>query len=211
MIQRSNRSPLTHADYVVDIQTGILSFRRRIQETAGFRPTVFLDRDGVLNRHIVGGYITRWADFVILPGVPTALRRLRNAGFRLVIVSNQAGVAKGFLSCDELIHITSMSLKKLEEGGADVDGAFFCLHHPEDDCTCRKPKPGLLRVAAQFFPTDFSRSFLIGDSLSDVLAGAAMACGTIHLAATPDASVPATHQACNLKEAVRWITSGLGN
>lgn len=211
MIQRRNISHLTHVDYVVDIQTGILSFRRMVQGTAGPKPTVFLDRDGVLNRRIVGGYVTRWAEFVILPGVPAALRRLRNAGFRLVIVSNQAGVAKGFLSCDELIHITSMSLRKFAEYGADMDGAFFCLHHPVDGCTCRKPRPGLLRVAAHFFPTDFRRSFLVGDSLSDVLAGAAMACRTIHLTARPDASVPATHQACTLKDAVRWITSGLGN
>jgi D-glycero-D-manno-heptose 1,7-bisphosphate phosphatase len=88
-----------------------------------------------------------------------------------------------------------------------VDGAFFCLHHPNEDCSCRKPKPGLLRVAAHFFPTDFSKSFLIGDSIGDILAGAAMACRTIYLAAKPDASVPATHQARSLSEAVRWIIS----
>jgi len=193
--------------YIVDTQTGILSFRRATQETTNPKPTVFLDRDGVLNRHIADGYVTRWDEFVMLPGVPTALRQLLNTGFRLVIVSNQAGVAKGFLSCDDLIHITSMSLRKLGKDGAEVDGAFFCLHQAVDDCPCRKPKPGLLRRAAHFFPTDFSRSFLIGDSRNDVLAGAAMACRTIHLAARPDASVPATHQASNLTEAVRWIIS----
>jgi D-glycero-D-manno-heptose 1,7-bisphosphate phosphatase len=192
--------------YIVETQTGILSFRRTLGTTDP-KPAVFLDRDGVLNRHIAGGYVTRWAEFVVLPGVPAALRRLRNMGFRLVIISNQAGVAKGFLSCDALIHITSMSLKKFAEDGAEVDGAFFCLHHPADGCTCRKPKPGLLRWAVHFFPTDFSRSFLIGDSRNDVLAGAAMACRTIHLVPSPDASVPATHQASNLPEAVHWIIS----
>jgi D-glycero-D-manno-heptose 1,7-bisphosphate phosphatase len=172
MIRLSKTSFLTHEGYAVDIKNGVLSFRRRNQVPAVSSPTVFRDRDGVLNRHIVDGYVTRWDDFVILPGVPAALRRLRIAGFRLVIVSNQAGVAKEFLSCDELIHITSMSLRKFEEAGAVVDAAFFCLHHPKDNSTCRKPKPGLLRLAAHFFPTDFGRSFLIGDSLSDVLAGA---------------------------------------
>jgi histidinol-phosphate phosphatase family protein len=191
--------------YIVDTQTGILSLRRATQETIDPKPTVFLDRDGVLNRHIIDGYVTRWDQFVIPPGVPAALRQLRNAGFRLLIVSNQAGVAKGFLSCDDLIHITSLSLRKFADDGAEMDGAFFCLHHPDDGCTCRKPRPGLLRVAAHFFPTDFSRSFLVGDSCNDVLAGAAVACRTIHLAASVDASVPATHHASNFPEAVSWI------
>jgi D-glycero-D-manno-heptose 1,7-bisphosphate phosphatase len=207
MIQKKNSSPPTQSDYIVDTQQGVLSFRRLLQGHPGLMPAVFLDRDGVVNRHIPGEYVTRWAEFEILPGVPTALRRLRRAGFRLVIVSNQAAVPKGLLKRDELIRITDISLKKFGDAGADVDGAFFCLHHPNEDCSCRKPKPGLLRVAAHFFPTDFSKSFLIGDSIGDILAGAAMACRTIYLAAKPDASVPATHQARSLSEAVRWIIS----
>ena len=206
MIQSSIK-PLILSGYIVETQAGILSFRRASQETTGSMPTVFLDRDGVLNRHLVGRYVTGWREFEILPGVLTALRRLRNAGFRLVIVSNQAGVPKGLLTCDDLIRITSMSLKEFQRSGADVDGAFFCLHDPSDDCTCRKPKPGLLRAAADLFPTDFSHSFLIGDSLTDILAGAALACKTIYLAAKLDPSIPATHQARNLEGAVDWITS----
>jgi len=206
MIQQSSKH-VRESGYIVETQGGILSFRRASQETTGPMPTVFLDRDGVLNRHIAGGYVTSWAEFEILPGVPAALERLRNAGFRLVIVSNQAGVPKGFLSCDDLIHITSMSLKSFEEGGVVVDAAVFCLHHPSDHCTCRKPKSGLLLAAADFFPIDFSRSFLVGDSLSDILAGAGAACRTIYLAPVVDPSIPATHQAFNLEEAVQWITS----
>jgi D-glycero-D-manno-heptose 1,7-bisphosphate phosphatase len=207
MIQQSNSPPPTRSDYIVDIQQGGLSFRRLLQGPPGLMPAVFLDRDGVVNRHTPGEYVTRWAEFKILPGVPSALRRLRHAGFRLVIISNQAGVPKGFVKRDELIRITDISLRKFRDAGADVDGAFFCLHHPSEDCSCRKPKPGLLRAAAHFFPTDFSKSFLIGDSLVDILAGAAMTCRTIYLAAKPDASVPATYQASNLSEAVRWIIS----
>ena len=206
MIHPSSK-PLILSGYIVETQAGILSFRRASQGTTGSMPTVFLDRDGVLNRHIVGGYVTGWREFEILPGVLTALRRLRNAGFRLAIVSNQAGIARGFLTRDDLIHITSMSLKRFAEDGADVDAAFFCLHDRGNNCDCRKPKPGLLRAAADSFPTDFSRSFLIGDSLSDVLAGAIMSCKTIYLAAKPDPSVPATHQCRNLEEAAQWITS----
>jgi histidinol-phosphate phosphatase family protein len=207
MLQESNSSSPTRSDYIVDIKRGVLRFRRLLEGPPGLMPAVFLDRDGVVNRHTPGEYVTRWAEFKILPGVPNALRRLRRAGFRLVIVSNQAGVPKGFLKRDELIRMTNISLRKFKGAGADVDGAFFCLHHPNEDCSCRKPKPGLLRVAAHFFPTDFSRSFLIGDSLVDIVAGAAMTCRTIYLAAKPDASVPATYQAGNLSEAVRWIIS----
>ena len=207
MLQQSNSSSPTRPDYIVDIKRGVLSFRSSLPGPPGLMPAVFLDRDGVVNRHTPGEYVTRWAEFKILPGVPQALRRLRRAGFRLVIVSNQAGVPKGFLERDELIRMTDISLRKFKAAGAAVDGAFFCLHHPNQDCSCRKPKPGLLRVAAHFFPTDFSRSFLIGDSLVDILAGAAMTCRTIYLAAKPDASVPATYQAGNLSQAVRWIIS----
>src|SRR5258708_1981709 len=207
MIQKHNSAPPTRSDYIVDIRQGVLSFRRLLQGPPGLMPAVFLDRDGVLNRHIPGEYVTRWAEFKILPGVPTALRRLRRAGFRLVIVSNQAAVPKGLLKRDELIRITDISLRKFRDAGADVDGAFFCLHHPNEDCRCRKPKPQLLRVAADCFPPDFTNPFLIGDSIGEILAGAAMACRTIYLAAKPDASVPATHQARSLSEAVRWIIS----
>src|ERR1700680_3624189 len=85
MIQQSNSSSPTRPDYIVDIKRGVLSFRSLLPGPPGLMPAVFLDRDGVVNRHTPGEYVTRWAEFKILPGVPNALRRLRRAGFRLVI------------------------------------------------------------------------------------------------------------------------------
>ncbi len=191
--------------YVVSSRDGILRFRLAGGLTKVAKPTVFLDRDGVLNRRIDGGYVTRWADFVLLPGVVPALRQLHHCGFQLIIVSNQAGVAKGVLQRETLEEITRRSLQQFQAGGGQIDAAFFCLHQPSDLCECRKPKPGLLRAAARSLPIDFSRSFLIGDSLADVLAGTAVGCATVYLTHASSSEVAATHQARTLGQAVQWI------
>ena len=191
--------------YVVSSSGGILCFRLAAGPREGARPTVFLDRDGVLNRRIAGGYVTCWADFVLLAGVVPALEQLHRRGFQLVIVSNQAAVAKGLLKWETLADITRRSLRRFQAGGGQIDAAFFCLHQPSDLCDCRKPKPGLLQEAARSLPIDFSRSFLIGDSAADILAGAAMGCKTVYLARTLRPDVPATHQARTLSQAVQWI------
>ena len=204
MFRMKTKRPV-HLRYRVVTRNGILAFRAPRIPVGARRVTVFLDRDGVLNRRVVGGYVTRWADFVFLPGVKKTLRRLRNAGFQLVIVSNQAGVAKGLLSCGDLIQITEASLKKLQAAGVPIDGAFFCLHQPADACSCRKPKAGLLEEAGRVLPIDFRRSFLIGDSPSDMQAGAEMGCATIYLAGEAGASIPATYRAKTLSEAVGWV------
>jgi histidinol-phosphate phosphatase family protein len=193
------------APYRVTTRDGILSFHAPRIPAGMPQPSVFLDRDGVLNRRISGGYVTRWADFTFLPGVMETLSQLVVAGFQLVIVSNQAGVAKGLLSCEDLIQITEASLKELQAAGVPMDGAFFCLHQPADACPCRKPRVGLLEEAARVLPIDFRRSFLIGDSPSDMQAGAQMGCATIYLAGEAGASIPATNRAKTLSEAVGWV------
>jgi D-glycero-D-manno-heptose 1,7-bisphosphate phosphatase len=190
------------AGYRITERNGILSFCLPTIRPRKPQSAVFLDRDGVLNRRIPGGYVTRWADFVFLPGVKETLGRLGVAGFQLLIVSNQAGVAKGMLSCSDLIRITQASLGELQAAGVRVQGAFFCLHAPSDACSCRKPNVGLLREAARRLPIDFRRSFLIGDSASDIQAGAGMGCATIYLG---DDSIPATYRTEILNDAVSWI------
>src|SRR5262249_25310220 len=149
--------------YSVTCSHGILSICRRVKDTFP-QPTVFLDRDGVLNRRIVGGYVLRWDDFVLLPGVLPALRDLKKAGFVLLIVSNQAAVAKRLLRWQDLASITKLSLKQFCSAGGEIDGAFFCLHHPSENCVCRKPRPGLLKHSCRYFNIDWNRSFLVGDS-----------------------------------------------
>lgn len=198
---RSQRLP----GYRVRTRNGILSFLPSRIPGRTPRPTVLLDRDGVLNQRIPGGYVTRWADFVFLPGVMDTLAKLRTAGFQLVIVSNQAGVGKGVFTRADLIQITQASLNELRKARVWVGGAFFCLHAPSDNCSCRKPNIGLMEEAARRLPIDFSRSFLIGDSPSDIQAGERMGCTNIYLAPVDREPVPAHYRAATITDAVSWI------
>jgi histidinol-phosphate phosphatase family protein len=191
--------------YVVRKQRGILLLHRADYAEAEPRATVFLDRDGVLNKRISGGYVTKWSEFVLLSGAFRALRQLRSLGFQLVIVSNQAAVGKGLMTCEGLAEITQRSLAQFDSQGSAIDAAFFCLHQPADDCKCRKPRPGLLRESARHLKIDFRRAFLIGDSPSDITAGSLMGCKTVYLSALPDVSVKANYQCGSLAKAVRWI------
>jgi histidinol-phosphate phosphatase family protein len=207
MIQSTKVTALQFSDTLYRVMTrdGILSFSPPGVSSKTLRPTVFLDRDGVLNQRIPGGYVTRWADFVFLPGVIGALVQLKVAGFQLVIVSNQAGVAKGIFTCADLIQLTEPLLGELQAAGVFVEGAFFCLHMPSDACPCRKPNVGLLKEAGRILPIDFSRSFLIGDSPSDIQAGARMDCTTISLCGDTGEFPSADYRAENINDAVAWL------
>lgn len=131
--------------------------------------TVFLDRDGVLNEKMPEGrYVTSWAEFQLLPGVPEAIARLNRAGLRVIVVSNQRGIALGLYSVAdvEAIHAALESL--LESQGARVDAFYFCPHD-KGQCSCRKPLPGLFdQAVAQFPAITPASSVIIGDSLSDI-------------------------------------------
>ena len=131
--------------------------------------TVFLDRDGVLNEKMPeGAYVTRWEEFRVLPGVPGALARLRQAGLRLIVVSNQRGIARGLYSIGDVEAIHARFQQLLETHGAQID-AFLICPHEKDQCNCRKPLPGLFEQAAARFPgISAATSVMIGDSLSDV-------------------------------------------
>ena len=189
--------------YKVSIHGGILAVHLELvsRDPAA---TVFLDRDGVLNRRIVGGYVTDWSQFELLPGVKDAMKKLARSGFRTVIVSNQAGVAKGQLTCNTLLHLTMKSFDEFHRLGATVAGAFFCLHQPSDNCSCRKPMPGLLQKAMRDVPFDPEQSFFVGDSASDIQAGAAVGLQTVAL--TEDlGDLKATKCVKDLLSAVDWI------
>jgi len=131
--------------------------------------TVFLDRDGVLNEKMPEGhYVTCWEEFRPLPGVPEAIARLNRAGVRVIVVSNQRGVALGHYTVADVQTIHSEFQKLLNAAGAHVDGFYFCPHE-KHSCTCRKPGPGLFEQArAQFPEIAAETSVMIGDSLSDI-------------------------------------------
>ncbi|MBX3745125.1 MAG: HAD family hydrolase [Verrucomicrobiae bacterium] len=184
---------------------------------------VFLDRDGVLIEDV--HLLTDPRQLRLLPGVPAALRRLREAGFRLILVSNQAVVARGLASEDDVRRIHDALTGMLRDsGGPPLDGLYFCPHHPEAtveayrlDCDCRKPRPGLLLRGAADHAVELTASFLVGDRLTDVAAGARAGCRTVlvetgrhaePLIVTRDPIAPGLrpdHTCSGLPSAADWI------
>jgi D-glycero-D-manno-heptose 1,7-bisphosphate phosphatase len=138
-------------------------------ERFGHVRTVFLDRDGVLNEKLPEGkYVTRREEFRLLPGVAEAIRRLNGAGLRVIVVSNQRGIALGLYTAADVDSIHASLKQVLKSHGARLDGIYYCPHD-KSGCDCRKPLPGLFEQAVQNFPEiEASRSVMIGDSLSDI-------------------------------------------
>ena len=131
--------------------------------------TVFLDRDGVMNKKMpAGSYVTSWADFQILPAVPEAIARLNRASLRVIVVSNQRGIALGLYTAATVESIHSKFQQILVTHGAHID-AFFICPHDRGQCNCRKPLPGLFEQAVAQFPAiSAASSVMIGDSLVDI-------------------------------------------
>lgn len=141
---------------------------------------VFLDRDGVINRKAPEGeYIGSWDQFVFLPGVGRAIRRLNDAEYLVIIITNQRGIARGKVIPSELDRIHQNLVHKLADEGATIDGIYYCPHELHDNCGCRKPQPGMLNRAVEKFGIDTRRSWMIGDSIVDVQAGLKAGCKTI--------------------------------
>ena len=144
---------------------------------------VFLDRDGVINEYPGDTrYVTSWEEFHFLPGVKEALGRLIKVGYNIFIVSNQAGVAKGIYSEEILDEITSNMLNELNSSGVEISGVYYCIHRDDDNCSCRKPKTGLLERALKEHNISqdiLSKSFFVGDSIRDIQAGQSVGCRTI--------------------------------
>jgi histidinol-phosphate phosphatase family protein len=146
---------------------------------------VLLDRDGVINRRIISGYVSRWGDFVFLPGALEALRLLNERNYRVIVVSNQAGVGKGLMSAADLEEVTRRFSTEVEAHGGRILSVYCCTHREEDGCECRKPKPGLLQRAQAEHHFDFERTFLVGDAESDLLAAHAAGCPAIMVSGPP--------------------------
>jgi len=130
---------------------------------------VFLDRDGTLNED--PGYINDPDKMKLLPGVGPALRSLKDAGFLLVVVSNQSGVGRGIISPEVLPRIHARMDELLAASGVRIDHYSLCTHRPEEGCPCRKPSPKLILDAAQAYGIDPGRSYMVGDKIVDLEAG----------------------------------------
>lgn len=147
----------------------------------GRQPAIFLDRDGVINERVRGGYVTRWDEFRLLDDFVPVLRALGRLRAPLIVISNQSGVKKGLVDRTALRRITSRFVEALARQGARITAAYYCPHTDAERCGCRKPKPGMLLEAARDYRIDLSRSVMIGDSICDVEAAAAAGCRGILL------------------------------
>jgi heptosyltransferase-2 len=173
---------------------------------------VFLDRDGTLNRDV--GYLSDPDQLELLPGVEPAVRALNDAGFRVVVVTNQSGVARGLITAPQLDAIHRRLTERLRAAGAVIDEILCCPHHPEARCGCRKPEPALVAEAQARLGIDLARSFVVGDKLADVrlarrVGAKSVLVRTGHgqqtLERWPEGEPPPDHVADDLPNAVRWI------
>ena len=141
------------------------------------RPAIILDRDGVLNEKAPrANYVRNWAEFKWLPGAKESLCLLKEAGFRVIIVSNQAGINRKAMTEDDLFDIHRKMVKDVENAGGRIDAIYYCPHDWDEGCECRKPKPGMLFQAQHDFNLDLSRTMFIGDDERDGQAADAAGC-----------------------------------
>ncbi|HKC97091.1 MAG TPA: HAD family hydrolase [Methylomirabilota bacterium] len=188
------------------------------------RPAVFIDRDGTLTDEV--GYVNHPSRLRLLPRSAAAVRRLNAAGVAVVVVTNQAGIARGYFSPDVLAAVNDALVSQLKDEGAHLDGVYVCPHHPTEGeppyrmvCGCRKPKPGLLLRASADLGLDLERSTLVGDKGSDLVAARAVGARSVLVltgyglgeweyrrGALP---VQPDHVADDLLGAADWVIEGL--
>ena len=174
--------------------------------------TIFLDRDGVINRNQArGDYVKSWEEFQFLPGALSAIARLTKAGFRLLVVTNQACVGRGIVPWATVQEIHARMIHEIARAGGRIDAVLCCPHTSQAGCDCRKPAPGLLRRAREEYGVDLGQALLVGDSIADVQTAAAVGIPAImvltglgRIADLGSASVPC-HIADDLAHAVRLI------
>jgi D-glycero-D-manno-heptose 1,7-bisphosphate phosphatase len=182
------------------------------------KPAVFLDRDGTLLEE--AGYLDRLERLVFFPYAVDAVRLLNRAGFPVVVVTNQAGIARGIFKEPFVAEAHRHITERLAAGGARIDAFYYCPHHPDaviealrQDCDCRKPKPGMLSRAAADLDLALDRSFVVGDRWHDLEAGQRVGARTLLVRtgygrteeASPKPGLQPSAIVDNLMEAVAWI------
>lgn len=176
--------------------------------------TIFLDRDGVINADSPD-YITSRDAFHPLPGSLAAIARLIRCGCRVIVITNQSAINRGMLPLSELTAIHARLRQGVQALGGRITDIYFCPHRPDEDCDCRKPKPGMIIQASRQHGIDLSRSIMVGDSAKDILAGKAAGCartllvktgnGLQAVAALTENGTPPDHVAADLAAAAEWL------
>lgn len=172
------------------------------------KKAVLLDRDGVINRKALeGDYIITWARFEFLPGVHEGILLLRDAGYKVIVVSNQRCIAKGLATVQEVDALHNRMCAELASKGASVDKVYYCPHDYRDECTCRKPKPGMLLKAIEEFDLLPSACWMVGDSESDMAAGRSAGLRTALVSQHDKSGIYADMVAASLLEAATAIVA----
>jgi len=179
---------------------------------------VFLDRDGTIVEDI--GYLNSPEQIKFIPGSIEAIKMLNEAGYKVIVITNQAGVARGLVTEDMLQTIDKVMHKNILNGGGHLDALYYCPHHPEHGvypyrqvCECRKPHTGLIKRAMRDQNLDLSKSFMIGDKASDVEAGKRAGTKTVLVLSgrgkesKKDLKEKPDHIANDLLDAVKWVLS----
>lgn len=178
---------------------------------------VFLDRDGTVC--VLVEYLSDPEGMELIPGSAEAIRILNRLGLKVVLVTNQSGLARGYFTEEVLDAIHERMARLLEDEGARIDAIYYCCHHPDDGCSCRKPEPGLLRKAAEEMALDLEGSYMVGDMIKDVKAGKSAGAkgilvlsgyGSGELTLRERWDVMPDHIADNLLGAAEWIEKDMG-
>lgn len=172
------------------------------------KPAVFLDRDGVLI--VEKDFLISRDDIEFFPRTFESLKSLNN-GFLKIVVSNQSGIARGYFTQEDVEKLNDIISHKLADKGIVIDAWYFCPHGPEDDCGCRKPRPGMLLEAAKKMNIDLNRSWMIGDKTSDIVAGKASGAKTVLVKTGYGGAEPGARDihpdftAADIREAIDYI------
>ena len=166
---------------------------------------VFLDRDGIINVRLVDDYVKSWKEFKFLPNVFDSIKLLNKNGFEVIVISNQGGISKGLFSFEELMKIDKKMCQEIVKNSGRILKSFYCPHQDIDKCSCRKPNSGLLFQAKKEFDIDLKKSWMIGDSERDVLAGKGAGCRNILVTDDLDVKTEADYTAGDLFSAVGVI------
>jgi D-glycero-D-manno-heptose 1,7-bisphosphate phosphatase len=133
--------------------------------------TIFLDRDGVINQEV--GYLHKIEDFVFIDGVFSACQMFQELGFKIIVITNQSGIARGYYNEDNFNKLNTWMVNEFKQNKVDILDVFYCPHAPEDGCHCRKPKAGMFMDAQKKYPIDMLNSWMIGDKENDITAAKA--------------------------------------
>ncbi len=144
---------------------------------------VFIDRDGTIAKDVT--YCRYLDDFELLPNAAKAIRLLNQFDFKIIVITNQSGIARGYFTEEKLTAIHEKMKGELAKEGAWVDAIYYCPHHPDDNCQCRKPKPKLALQAAKDYDIKFESCFVVGDLQMDIDLGRAIGCRTIKVGVSP--------------------------